>query len=96
MSSVPIAGTAEVLRGATPATIASLSPGRTRAAVAALTDWLVRLTERAHRHMARAALADALRSGALPLDAGRFLTDASGGGSRGAEAARALRAPARS
>ncbi len=96
MSSVPIASTAEVLRSATSATITSLSPGRTRAALAALTDGLVRLTERAHRHMACAALADALGNGAPASDAGRFLTDASGGGSRAAEAARALRAPARS
>ena len=96
MSSVPIASTAEVLRGATSATITNLSPGRTRAALAAAADWLVRLTERTHRYMARAAEADALQNGALALDAGRFLTDASGGGSRGAEAASALRASARS
>ena len=96
MSSIPIASTSEVLRGATSATVVDLSPGRTRTALAALADWLVRLTDRAHRHMARAALADAAQRGAFAPEAGRFLTDASGGGSRGAEAARALRAPARS
>jgi hypothetical protein len=92
MSSLPIVSTAEVLRGATSATVPNLSLRQTRTGLAALTDWLVRLTERAHEHMVRAARADARYAGAPGSDAARFLTDACGGGSRRFEAARALRA----
>jgi hypothetical protein len=57
-----------------------------------LLDWIVDATESAQRHQARIAQAHARSGGRLFDDAGRFLSDAAGGGSRAAEAARSLRA----
>ena len=57
-----------------------------------LLDWIVDATESAQRHQARIAQAHARAGGRLFDDADRFVSDAAGGGSRAAEAARSLRA----
>jgi hypothetical protein len=59
-----------------------------------LLNWVVQMTERAERHLARAAEADT-RLYSMVIDGqSHFASDASGGGSRAIEAARSLRAQA--
>jgi hypothetical protein len=57
-----------------------------------LLNWVVALTERAQRHLARAAEAEAAATGMALESQTRFVNDAAGGGSRSIEAARSLRA----
>jgi hypothetical protein len=65
---------------------------RLSAGFAWLLDWIVDATDSAQRHQARVAQAHARAGGRLFDHADRFVSDAAGGGSRAAEAARALRA----
>lgn len=93
MSSLPIARTAHALEEDT-----SLTGFRTIGRAAArlstrLGDWTVALTERAQDHLARCAIADARDGGVSFQGQTRFLGDAAGGGSRGAEAALSLNPP---
>ena len=57
-----------------------------------LVDWVVALTERAQRHLARAAEAEAAATGMALESQPGFVNDAAGGGSRSIQAARSLRA----
>jgi hypothetical protein len=57
-----------------------------------LLNWIVALTERAQRQLARAAEAEAAATGIGLESVGQFANDAAGGGSRSIEAARCLRA----
>jgi hypothetical protein len=58
-----------------------------------LLSWVVALTERTQRYLARAAEADARASGVAIERLGGFANDVAAAGFRSAEAARGLRAP---
>ena len=91
MSSLPIANTVHTLNG--DASLTGFRPPRgfARTLWTRLLDAIVALTERAERHLQRAAQAEAM-DGAPGLDSqARFRSDAAGGGSRRAEVALGLR-----
>ena len=67
------------------------SADRTSDGSSRLLNWVVALTERAQRHLARAAEAEAAATGTSLESRERFVNDAAGGGLRSIEAARSLR-----
>jgi hypothetical protein len=95
MANLQIMGTAEMLSVSDTAHAAGSSLGLTQTPAGSFPglEWLVRLTERAERVLARCADAEARFGGESFDDQDRFVNDAAGGGIRSAEAARSLRAP---
>jgi len=86
-------GTTEMLSH--PASIADSGlPPRTAEGSSLLSNWVVRLTERAQGYLARVAEAEAGCLRVAIEDQGQFFNDAAGGGSRCAQAARSHRAQA--
>ena len=92
MPSSHVVVTAEMLNNA--ASVACPGPSLDLSLVGSsrLLNWVVQMTERAERHLARAAESEA-GIGRMAID-GQFVNDAAGGGSRAAEAARSVRAQA--
>jgi hypothetical protein len=94
MPSSHVVVTAEMLNNAAsvacPRPSSDLSPvGSSR-----LLNWVVQMTERAERHLARAAEADAVIRRMAIDGQSHFVNDAAAGGSRAVEAARSVRAQA--
>jgi len=94
MPSSHVVVTAEMLNNA--ASVACSGPSLDLSLVGSsrLLNWVVQMTERAERHLARAAESEA-GIGRMAIDGqSHFVNDAAGGGSRAAEAARSVRAQA--
>jgi len=92
MPSDQAVSTAELLQDAQSIACPRITSDRASEGSSRLLNWLVALTERAQRHLARAAEAEAAATGIALECCDRFANDAAGGGSRAIEAARYLRA----
>ena len=86
--------TAEMLSSAASVACPRPSSGFPTVGASRLLNWLVQMTERAERRLARAAEAQAETRRMIADGRSCFANDAAGGGSRAIEAARSLRAQA--
>ncbi len=94
MPSSNVVVTAEMLNNVASVTCPRPSSDLSPVGSSRLLNWVVQMTERAERHLARVAEAEARALRVVIDSQDRFVSDAAGGGSRSVEAARSLRAQA--